>query len=1012
VPTSSFALVVEPDRQAASELAGTLFTSGVECAVAESGDDAWHALATRRPDLVVLALGTPALERFHRRLRDEYLGQRPRLIGMASPELLEPGVAGLELDAVILRPLRGGALFASLAGRPGPLPVASVDVGRMREMLKLSCLGGELQSSLDALATRLALVYGVSRAVVIAAASERHWVGSTGARIPNEVWPELWDVCGQAVNAGAPLFVEQTATTAAGRAPRPARIETRLGVPIPGPSGAWLGAICLFSDNPQLFAGEARDALSALASRLGLELGWRSVHDRLSAERDRLRETSTLDPSTGILSRAALEAAIAAEITRLEHTRESLALAVLDISGLRQINDHYGHLAGDAAIKHMATVTRRLVRPHDVVGRSGGDEIAILFRPATVPAATTLLDRIRRGIEAESFSVEDSGPLYLRVGVGVTEPTARDEDVVALLERASRSAGAAGQRGGAIVIADRASPRAETKPNLTFDRYEVGVTLGGMYQIVHEISRGAMGVVYRAEDLGLSRPVAIKRLRPDLTRDTELVRRFREEAGILASINHENLVRVYSFVEDRDDVFFVMELVEGVSLDNLLADLIEENRDLDCGRVAVIVSQVASALDAMHDAGVTHRDVKPGNVVLDRTRDRAVLVDVGLARRLGDKSEPAGTPGYIAPESLRGDPESPATDVYGLAATTYALLTGQAPFGRADDYREILRRQIEEMPRPPSEWREDLPPGLDAVVLRGMSPEQNERFASAGEMALAFEAAIGDLAEIGEGFDTHPAVSPVKKRTEPGFAVPPPGDRPSSETGRRLLAGLTPPDRSPRGRDDSSRGVTPWASSTPRSDSRRSVTIEMAPGAELPPEPVTRGVVFRAVTRVLGLRATATWMRTVERNHPALGDALSLGTSPLAWLPAQLFRDLLDTIGDSGRNPVVFARELGSIVVEESFARFYPSSPGALSPETTLSALDILWRRYHSWGELRLERSDAHSALIAYLGSSDGAICGFIEGWLERVVSLSGGTDPRIAHRHGLPRCEFATTWR
>ena len=967
-----------------------LFASGVECAVAASGDDAWQVLATRRPDLVLVALGTPALDRFHRRLRDEYLGQRPRLVAMSIPELLEPGVAGLELDAVILRPLRAGALFASLAGRPAPLPVAALDVGRVREMLKLSCLGSELQTSLDALAHRLALVYGVNRAVLIAAASERHWVGSTGARIPGQVWPELWAVCGQAVNAGAPLFVEQSGSVA-GRAPRPARIETRLGVPIPSPSGAVVGAICLFSDSPHLFAVEARDALSDLASRLGLELGWRSVHDRLSAERDRLRETATLDPNLGILSRAALEAAIAAEITRLEHSREPLALAALDISGLRQVNDHFGHLAGDAAIKHMADVTRRLVRPHDLVGRSGGDEIAVLFRPATMPQATALLDRIRRAIEAESFAVEGSGPLFVRVGIGITEPSARDEDVVALLERASRSAGIAGQRGGAIVIADRASPREETKPNLAFDRYEVGVTLGGMYQIVHEISRGAMGVVYRAEDLGLSRPVAIKRLRPDLTRDVDLVRRFREEAGILASINHENLVRVYSFVEDRDDVFFVMELVEGVSLDNLLADLIEENRDLDCGRVAVIVSQVASALDAMHAAGVMHRDVKPGNVVLDRTRDRAVLVDVGLARRLGDKSEPAGTPGYIAPESLRGEPESPATDVYGLAATTYALLTGQAPFGRADDYREILRRQIEETPRPPSDWREDLPAELDAVILRGMAADQDERYASAGELARALEDAIGDLAEMGEGFDTLPAGAPVSKlRTDPQFVVPQPHDRPGSETGRRLLASLGPP----------------------RGDSKRTLSIELMPGAGEPPESVTRGVVFRAVTRVLGLRATAAWIRSAERNHQALCDALSLGTSPLAWLPAPLFRELFAAIDESGRNPVVFARELGSIVVEESFSRFYPSSPGALSPETTLSALDILWRRYHSWGDLRLEESDGHAARIAYLGPGDPSICAFIEGWLERVVSLSGGIDPRIQHSHGNPRCEFSTTWR
>src|SRR6185503_6414954 len=153
-------------------------------------------------------------------------------------------------------------------------------------------------------------------------------------------------------------------------------------------------------------------------------------------------------------------------------------------------------------------------------------------------------------------------------------------------------------------------------------------------------------------DLGLSRPVALKMLRPDLVRDVDVLRRFRDEAAILAAINQEHLVRVYSFVEDRDDVFFVMELVEGLSLDNHISELAEQGQHVPTDRAASIVAQVASALDAMHKAGVMHRDVKPGNVVLDRTRDRAVLVDVGLARRLGDRAEPAGTPGFIAPESV------------------------------------------------------------------------------------------------------------------------------------------------------------------------------------------------------------------------------------------------------------------------------------------------------------------------------------------------------------------------
>jgi serine/threonine protein kinase len=341
-----------------------------------------------------------------------------------------------------------------------------------------------------------------------------------------------------------------------------------------------------------------------------------------------------------------------------------------------------------------------------------------------------------------------------------------------------------------------------------------------------------------------------------------------------------------------------------------------------------------------------------------------VLVDVGLARRLGDKSDPAGTPGYIAPESFRGEPESPATDVYGLAATTYALLTGQAPFGRADDYREILRRQVDDAPTPPSRWREDLPAGLDGVVLRALAVEPHERYASAGDLARALEIVLS------EGLDTEPGTrpAPISRRTDPQFAVP-----------------------------AASRG----------GDSKRTLTIELGPVRNEAPEPLTRGVVFRAVTRVLGLRAATAWGRSVERQNQALGDALSLRTSPIAWLPAELFRDLFAAVTASGRNAVTFARELGSTVVEQSFARFYPSSAEALSPVTTLSALDILWRRYHSWGDLRLTRSIPGSAEVAWDGPPDAVMCAFIEGWLERVVQLSGGTDPRATHSAST----FTLTW-
>jgi diguanylate cyclase (GGDEF)-like protein len=990
---AGFALVLEPDRQAAANLAGLLFTEGIECAVAESGDHAWQTLAARRPDLILITLGAPAVDRFHRRLRDEYLGKRPPLVGVGEGRL-DPSVARLDLDAVVLRPLRSGSLLSALLDATAPLlvgatpggeaprklPTISLDGDRLREMLKLTCLGSDLQASLDSLAQRLALIYGLGGCAVLASASERHWVGAAGAPVTPEEWPALWNRSVQAVHAGAPLFVEVPAGRtggARGPARRTARVETRLAVPIPARGGAVVGAICLISEAPVLFAGEARDALSDLAGRLGVELSWRSVHQRLAAERDRLRETAMLDPMLAVLARSALEQAIAAELARREQSGEPIALAVIDIAGLRHLNHRYGHVAGDAALRHVANVTRRMVRGQDVVGRSGDDEISVVLAATTLQAATALLERIRRAIESEPFEADGSGPLHCKVGVGVTEFLGPDDDGGLMVDRAARAASTAGRRGAAVAVAERGAPGVGARRNLLLDRYEAGVTLGGMYQIVHEISRGSMGVVYRAEDLGLGRPVAIKMLRPDLVRDVELVRRFREEAAILASINHENLVRVYSFVEEREDVFFVMELVEGVSLDHVVAELADEDRYLALEPAAAILSQVASALDAMHRAGVMHRDVKPGNVVLDRTRERAVLVDVGLARRLGDRAEPAGTPGFIAPESVLGQAESPATDVYGLAATAYALLTGQAPFGRAEDYREILRRQLEDTPHPPSEWRADLPPAVDVVILRGLAVEGDQRYASAGEMGRALAGALGTTGES----------TGLRASTSPG-----PGHR-----GPTLLDGPT-----------LDQGV----------DTLRGLALQpaSAPGSQRAPLAMTRGVVFRGVIGVLGLRAATAWIRTLERENQLLADALSLRTSPTAWLPAERFHELLVAVATSGRSPQTFGRELGAHVAGQSFQRFYPSSAESLSPGNTLGALDILWRRYHTWGGLVVIETEERAARADYRGPpSDPGICAFVEGWLEQLVALSGGDGSRVVHTRclalGDDMCQFAARW-
>ncbi|HWM85984.1 MAG TPA: hypothetical protein VNO33_09105, partial [Kofleriaceae bacterium] len=300
-----------------------------------------------------------------------------------------------------------------------------------------------------------------------------------------------------------------------------------------------------------------------------------------------------------------------------------------------------------------------------------------------------------------------------------------------------------------------------------------------------------------------------------------------------------------------------------------------------------------------------------------------------------------------------------------------ALLTGQAPFGRADDYREILRRQLEDAPHVPSEWREDLPAAVDQVILRGLAVEGDQRFTSAGEMGQALAAALGATGADMSVFDS---------------------DGAGASLDRDLIDG-------------------------PTHDTRRGLSLDPASGtlSQRGPLAMTRGVVFRAVIGVLGLRVATTWIRTLERDNQLLADALSLRTSPMAWIPAERFHDLLAAVAASGRNPQTFARDLGGHVAGQSFQRFYPSSADSLSPGSTMSVLDVLWRRYHTWGAVRSVETEERAARAGYQGPQDPTICAFVEGWLEQVLALSGGGDARVVHTScvslGDDACEFAARW-
>ena len=252
-------------------------------------------------------------------------------------------------------------------------------------------------------------------------------------------------------------------------------------------------------------------------------------------------------------------------------------------------------------------------------------------------------------------------------------------------------------------------------------------TLYGSYRIEAEHARGGWSVVHRAVDDHTGGVVALKVLAPELADDPGFRARFAREQEIATSLDHANLIPVLA----TGDGWTAMRWIDG--------DTLRELAPLAPARVAAIVAQVAAALDALHARRLAHRDVKPGNVLVERATGRAYLTDLGLAKPidadpgLTDAGRWLGTVDYAAPELILGGPPNERSDVYALGATVYQAVTGTVPFPGAGDEAK-MRAHLRE---PPPEH--DSP--LDAVVRRAMAKDPADRFPRAGELAAAALAA-------------------------------------------------------------------------------------------------------------------------------------------------------------------------------------------------------------------------------------------------------------------------------
>lgn len=279
----------------------------------------------------------------------------------------------------------------------------------------------------------------------------------------------------------------------------------------------------------------------------------------------------------------------------------------------------------------------------------------------------------------------------------------------------------------------------------------IGTTLGA-YQILSEIGRGGMGIVYRGYQASLNRSVALKVLAAHLAHDKLLVDRFLHEARFTAGLVHPNIITIHE-VSETPPYFIAMEYVDGETL----TQRIQRDHIIPPARAQEIVTQVAGALDFAHGRGIIHRDIKPSNILLTPT-GRAILTDFGIARategtRLTQDQSALGTPEYMAPEMVEGETANANSDIYALGVVLFEMVTGRAPF-HGETPLATLHQQVYQALPSARQLNPRLSPEIERVLQKALAKQPEKRFQTARDLAEAFSAAVqgkGMPRELGGG---------------------------------------------------------------------------------------------------------------------------------------------------------------------------------------------------------------------------------------------------------------------
>jgi len=282
----------------------------------------------------------------------------------------------------------------------------------------------------------------------------------------------------------------------------------------------------------------------------------------------------------------------------------------------------------------------------------------------------------------------------------------------------------------------------------------IGEIVDGRYRVLGLIGGGGMGEVYRIEHIRMGKIAAMKIIHGVLAKNKEMRDRFHREAQAISRLTHIHTVQVFDFGQHKDAMYLVMEYVRGEDLGNVL----RRDGPMDVYRAGRIIIQVCQALAEAHERGVVHRDVKPENILLTRTKDGqdfVKIVDFGLAR-IKEEGEPSitaqgsiiGTPYYMSPEQARGDDPDQRTDIYSLGGVLYRSITGEVPYA-APSPMVVLTKCLTEELKPPTRRRPDLkiPPKVEEVVMKAMAKDPGSRYSSALEMADAMQSCLESLSQ-------------------------------------------------------------------------------------------------------------------------------------------------------------------------------------------------------------------------------------------------------------------------